>query len=111
MGFEEVREKIEKEKTLQKWVRRESNHFPRKTKRVIFEITDNMVWSGDEKAILEWCRRNKVYDEITDEEIEEIWQREDQDPEEPIRLNGKYVLETAKKSVRFHQRTLGLGRY
>ena len=51
MGFE-VKEEIEKEKTLQKWARRVSNHFPRKTKRVKFEMTDNMVWSGVEKVIL-----------------------------------------------------------
>ena len=81
MGFEEVREKIEKEKTLQKWARRVSNHFPRKTKRVIFEMTDNMVWSGDERGVAEWCKRNKVFDEITEDEIDEIWRRDDQDPE------------------------------
>ena len=34
---------------------------------------------------------NKVYDEITDNEIEEIWKRESPDDEEPVRLNGKYV--------------------
>ena len=62
MGFEEIKE-IEMEKTLQRWARRVSNIFPRKTKRVIFEMTDNMVWSWEEKVILEWCRLNKVYDE------------------------------------------------
>ena len=51
MGFEEAKEEIEKEKTLQKWARRVSNIFPRKTKRVIFEMTDNMVWSGDERRL------------------------------------------------------------
>ena len=30
MGFEEVKEEIEKEKTLQKWARRVSNHFRRR---------------------------------------------------------------------------------
>ena len=50
--FEEVKKEIEKEKTLQKWARRVWNHLPRKTKRVIFEMTDNMVWSGDEKEVL-----------------------------------------------------------
>ena len=101
MGFEEIKKEIEKEKTLQKWARRVSNQFPKKTKRVIFEMTDNMVWSGDEIVILEWCERNKVFDEITDEEIEEIWQREDQDLDEPVRLNGKYVWETAKRVCDF----------
>ena len=72
-------------------------HIPKKTKRVIFEMTDNMVWGGEEKVVLEWCKRNKVFDEITDEEIDEIWQRNDPVDEEPIRLNGKYVWETAKR--------------
>ena len=38
-----------------------------------------------------------MYDEITEKEIEEIWQREVPDGEELIRLNGKYVWETAKR--------------
>ena len=67
MGFEEFKEKNEKEKTLQKWARRVSNIFPRKTKRVIFEMTDNMVWSGDERSVAESCKRNKAFDETTDE--------------------------------------------
>ena len=37
-----------------------------------------------------------MYDEITEAEIEEIWQREGLE-EETIRLNGKYVWETAKR--------------
>ena len=84
MGFEEVREEIEKEKTLQVWARRATNHFPRKTKRAIFEMTDNMVWSGDERSVAEWCKRNKVFDEITEDKIDEIRRRDDQDPEEPV---------------------------
>ena len=89
--------KNKKEKTLQKCARRATNQFPKKTKRVIFEMTDNMVWGGEEKVVLEWCKRNKVFDEITDEEIDEIWQRNDPVDEEPIRLNGKNVWETAKR--------------
>ena len=60
-------------------------------KRVLFEEIDNMVWSRREQEISSWCEQNKVYDEITDAEIEEIWQREGTDDDEPIRLNGKYV--------------------
>ena len=60
-------------------------------------MTDNMVWSGDERSVAEWCKRNKVFDEITEDEIDEIWRRDDQDPEEPVRLNGKCVWETAKR--------------
>ena len=38
-----------------------------------------------------------MYDEITDKEIEEIWKREETGKEETVRLNGKYVWETAKR--------------
>ena len=70
-------------------------------KRMLFQEIDNMVWSGDEEDISRWCKRNKVYDEITDEEIAEIWNREAPGQEEPIRLNGKYVWETAKRVCDF----------
>ena len=55
-----------------------------------------MVWSGNEKQVTQWCRKNKVYDEITDNGIEEIWSRDDSG-DEPIRLNGRYVWDTAKR--------------
>ena len=42
-----------------------------------------------------------MYDDITEKELEEIWQREDQEENEPIRLNGKYVWETAKRACDF----------
>ena len=58
---------------------------------MLFEEIDNMAWSGNEEDISRWCRRNKVYDEITDVEIEKIWRSETPDDDEPIRLNGKYV--------------------
>ena len=38
-----------------------------------------------------------MYDEITETEIGEIWEREDPAEDEIIRLNGKYVWETAKR--------------
>ena len=60
---------------------------------MLFEEIDNMVWSGKEKEISRWCTVNKVYDEITDKEIEEIWNKETPDEDEPIRLNGKNVWE------------------
>ena len=56
-----------------------------------------MVWSRKEKEIVEWRLKNKVYDEITEVEIDEIWKKEDPSEEEPVRLNGKYVWETAKR--------------
>ena len=42
---------------------------------MLFEEIDNMVWSGGEKGVSRWCELNKVYDEITEAEIGEIWQR------------------------------------
>ena len=59
-----------------------------------------MVCNGSEQEIKEWCNPNKVFDEIREEEIEEIWRR-DQDDNEAIRLNGKYVWETANRVCDF----------
>ena len=97
MHLNEVQKEIRREKSLEAWRRRCSNHFTEKVKRMLFEEIDNIVWSGCEKEISEWCERNKVYDEITEKEIEEILSK--QDPgDEPIRLNGKYVWETEKRA-------------
>ena len=89
MMFGVIKKEIVKEKSLERWARRCSN-FAKKVKRMLFEEIDNMVWSGNEKEIAQWCK-NKVYHDITAEEIEEILMREDPDEDEPIRLNGKYV--------------------
>ena len=56
---------------------------------MLFEETDNMIWNESESETAKWCKRNKVYDEITEEEIMEIWRREDPD-QESVRVNGKY---------------------
>ena len=69
-------------------------------KRMLFEEIDNMVWSGDEE-VSKGCQRNKVYDEITEKEIVEMWNLEVSDDDEPVRLNGKYVWETAKRVCDF----------
>ena len=100
MGLEGVQEEIEKAKDLEMWAKRCTTHFTKKVKRKLFEAIDNMAWSGDEEKVSQWCKKNKVFDEITEEEIEDIWNRESPD-EEPIRLNGKYVWETAKKVCGF----------
>ena len=65
----------------------------------MFEGIDNMVWSGLEKDISHWCVKNKVVDEITETEIEEIWQREVPEEDEPIRLNGKTYWRLRSVSV------------
>ena len=45
--------------------------------------------------------KNKGYFEITENEIEEIWMKGDDPDDELIRLNGKYVWETAKRVCDF----------
>ena len=101
MGFEKIKKEIETERNLEAWAKRISHHFPKKTKRVLFEDIDNMIWSGDEKEITKWCQRNKVYDQITEVEIEEIWKKQSPDVDEAVRLNGKMVWETAKRVCDF----------
>ena len=71
---------------------------------MLFEETDSMVWNGEESEIAQWCKRNRVYDEITQDEIEEIWKRQDLDIEGSVRLNGKYVWATAKRVCDFINR-------
>ena len=101
MELEEIKKEIGEEKNLDRWAKRCTTHFTKKVKRMLYEETDNMIWSGDEKETAQWCQRNKVYDEITEREIEEIWRREDPSDDEPIRLNGKYVWGTAKRVCDF----------
>ena len=100
LGLDGVKNEVEK-KNLEVWAKRSTHSFTKKTKRWLFETIDNMIWSGSNEEMSSWCKRNKIYDEITDEEIEEIWKAEIQDAGEDIRLNGKYVWETAKKVCNF----------
>ena len=100
MKFEKIKEEIQKERSLERWAKSCTHHFTKKTKRMLYEEIDNMVWSGGETEMSRWCEDNKVYDVITEEEIEEIWKRNNPD-DEPIRLNGKYVWETAKRVCDF----------
>ena len=101
IGFDEVKKEIEAEKNLEKWAKRCTNHFTRREKRMLFGEIDNIVWSGKEGLITEWSKKNKVYDEITEDEIEELWNQETPGEDEPIRLNGKYVWATAKRVCDF----------
>ena len=89
IGLDGIKKEIEAEKSLERWAKRCTNHFTRRVKRMIFGEIDNFVWSVEEGATSRWCKKNKVYDEITEEEIDELWNREAQDDDEPIRLNGK----------------------
>ena len=104
IGFDGVKTEVEKEKDLEAWGKRCTHFFNKKTKRLLFEETDNMVWNCGESEIASWVRRNKVYDEITDGEIEEIWRRDDAGREVSVRLNGKCVWETAKRVCDFINR-------
>ena len=91
LRLETVKNEIEAAKDLEKWGRRANSYFTKKVRRAMFGEIDNMVWSGSGNEVTKWCKRNKVYDKITEEEIEEIWKREDPEEGEPIRLNGKCV--------------------
>ena len=42
MELEEVKNEIQKEKSLEKWARRCTHHFTKKVKRTLFEEIDNM---------------------------------------------------------------------
>ena len=65
LKLDEVKKENEKEKSLERWARRSAHHFTKKLKRMLFEEIDNMVWSGREKDISQWCQQNRVFDEIT----------------------------------------------
>ena len=54
MKLESVKE-IEKEKHLEAWARRCTNHFPKKVRRMLFEEIDNMIWGGIDEEIMSWC--------------------------------------------------------
>ena len=45
--------------------------------------------------------RKRRFCEITDEEIEGLWNREAPDQEEVVRMNGKYVWDVAKRACDF----------
>ena len=60
--------------SLEVWAKRCSNHFTKKVKMLHEEI-DNMIWSGSESEITKWCLKNKVYDEITQDEIRDLAER------------------------------------
>ena len=101
IGLDEIKREIASEKSLERWAKRCTNSFTKNVKRMIFGEIDNFVWSGKENEVIQWCQRNRVFDEITEDEIEEIWHRENPDDDENIRLNGKYVWDTAKRVCDF----------
>ena len=84
MKLETIKQEIQKEKSLERWAKICTNHFTKKVKKMLFGEINNMVLCGNEKQVTQWCRKNKVYDEITENEIEEIWRRENPG-DEPIR--------------------------
>ena len=48
MGFDDVKEEIQKEKSLERWTKSTNNPFTKKVKRMLFEDVENMVWNDDE---------------------------------------------------------------
>ena len=101
MKLEWIIEEIEAEKDLEKWAPKCTNHFTRKMKRLLFEKVDIIVRNENGSEVARWCKANKVYDEIDDDEIDEIWKQDRRDDEEQVRLHGKCVLETAKRVCDF----------
>ena len=51
------------------WAINATNCFTKKTKPVILLKTDNMMWSDSEIEVLKSVTPNKVFDEITEDEI------------------------------------------
>ena len=47
----------------------------KKVKRALFEEINDIAWSGRED-LSRWCQQNKVFNEITEDVIAEIWNRE-----------------------------------
>ena len=91
MGLEGVQKEIEKTEDLEMRARRSTTNFAKKAKKIPFQEVDNMVRSWSEKGITGWCKMNKVYEETTESEIQEIRMWETPDDGESFRLNGKYV--------------------
>ena len=56
MKLEEVKNEVEREKSLERWAKRATNHFTKKAKRMLFEKIDNMAWSGREKTFRSGAR-------------------------------------------------------
>ena len=48
IGFDGVKTEVEKEKNLEAWGKRYTHLFNKKSKRLPFEETDNMVWNCGE---------------------------------------------------------------
>ena len=87
MKFDEVRKEVEEEKkkSIERWPKCCTNGFTKQAKRLLLEEIDNMVWN-DEGEITHWCKRNKVYDEVAENENEETWKKLDRDNAEHVRL-------------------------
>ena len=75
LKLDQIKKEVETVKSLESWSKRTTNYFAKNAKRMVFEEVDNMVWNCSDNDIARWCQKNKVYDEISDEEIEEIWKR------------------------------------
>ena len=58
IGFDGVKTEVENEKNLEAWGKRCTHFFNKKTKRLLFQETDNMVWNCGESEIASWCNRN-----------------------------------------------------
>ena len=60
IGFDGVKTEVEKEKNLEAWGKRCTHFFNEKTKRLLFQETDNIVWNCGENEIASWVRRKSL---------------------------------------------------
>ena len=53
-GFDVVKDDVERAKSLEKWAKRSTHRFTTKTKKLLFEDNDNIVWSDCESVFTVW---------------------------------------------------------
>ena len=59
MKLDVVKNEDEKEKSLECWARRCTNHFTKKARRMLFSEIDNMMMSGNVKDNCAWCKKTR----------------------------------------------------
>ena len=59
MELDEIKKEISNAKSLESWGRRATNNFAKKVKRMLYEEIDNIIWSGKEEEVTQWCKTIK----------------------------------------------------
>ena len=60
LEFADIKREIESEKSLERWAKRCTNSFTKNVKRLLFGEIDNLIWSGKEKEITGWCKKQSI---------------------------------------------------